>query len=326
MLVAAEECLKDAFGGEVSIKSWHGEDQLPIYLKDYYAFYELTVLGIVCLLLEAKSRTAASVNVTKQHLKRIEGLTDQQCVLYAKHVTWYRRRSLIEHGVAFITDDGQVFLPFIGTHLRKRPQSAGKALNGFSPATQLVYLLFLYNRDMVINTSGVAEALGFSLMTASRVLNDLYDAGLLTYAIGGKTGRSKEYRRIPDPEYFMRGKDFVRRPFKKLIHVRKEPEGAFVSGLDALAGLSMINPPKKRRRAIGPGKLNDKATEVVHDSFLALDEPIMELELWDYEPGRFAVGQHVDLMSLYSCLREEKDERVEKALEEVLRGEAWYTG
>lgn len=46
----------------------------------------------------------------------------------------------------------------------------------------------------------------------------------------------------------------------------------------------------------------------------------MELELWDYDPGQFSDTSHVDLLSLYASLKEETDERVLQALEEVLRG------
>ena len=80
-------------------------------------------------------------------------------------------------------------------------------------------------------------------MTASRALNDLYDANLLIYEIGGKTGRSKEYRRISDPEYFEKGRRFIKSPVKKVVYVKSAPAGTLVAGLEALAELSMINPP-----------------------------------------------------------------------------------
>ena len=88
-----------------------------------------------------------------------------------------------------------------------------------------------------------AEKLGLTVMTASRALNDLYDANLLIYEIGGKTGRSKEYRRISDPEYFEKGRRFIKSPVKKVVYVKSAPAGTLVAGLEALAELSMINPP-----------------------------------------------------------------------------------
>ena len=44
------------------------------------------------------------------------------------------------------------------------------------------------------------------MMKSSRALNELYNAKLLIYEIGGKTGRSKYYSRIYDSDYFQKGK------------------------------------------------------------------------------------------------------------------------
>ena len=72
-------------------------------------------------------------------------------------------------------------------------------------------------------------------------------------------------------------------------------------------------------------KLNKEQVEVVNNKDLIKDTELVELELWDYDPGLFSNNGHVDLLSLYASLKEETDERVEQALEEVLRGEPWYT-
>ena len=54
----------------------------------------------------------------------------------------------------------------------------------------------------MVHATKFSSMVGGTVMTASRALNALYDAKLLTYETGGKTGRTKEYRRIADPEYF----------------------------------------------------------------------------------------------------------------------------
>ena len=162
-------------------------------------------------------------------------------------------------------------------------------------------------------------------MTASRILNNLYDAKLLTYEIGGKTGRSKEYRRVKDPEYFDKARPFIKSPIKKVVYVKSAPEGALVAGIEALAALSMINPPSHPVRAISRGNMNKADIDILKNKDIAKDEKLVELEIWDYDPKKFTNKQHVDLLSLYMSLKEEKDERVEQALEEALRGEPWYT-
>jgi predicted protein tyrosine phosphatase len=162
-------------------------------------------------------------------------------------------------------------------------------------------------------------------MTASRALNELYQANLITYKIGGKTGRTKEYKRIPDPEYFCKGRRYLKSPVKKIVFVETEPLGALNAGLDALAELSMINQPDYPVRAIDQEQFKKQEIEVNKNTDVIKDTQLVELQIWDYDPTQFAHTKHVDLLSLYASLKDENDERIEQALEEVLRAEPWYT-
>lgn len=325
MTIAAEPYLKENIDAHIMINPWREKDSIPVFLRNIYVFYEMTILNAPCVLVEIIDEMPG-IDVLQKHIKRIHEFTNQQIVLYCKEITRYRRKSLIENRIPFFVEDGQMFLPFLGLNLKKVPQSVKKDVHTFSPSTQKVYLYFLYNKDNVVNTTELAEKLDLTVMTASRTLNDLYYAKLLRYEIGGKTGRSKEYRRIADPEYFKVGKTFMKSPVKKVVYVRRPPEGALIAGLEALAGLSMINPPNHLVRAISQQQLDKEDFEIVNNRDIVKDEKLVELQIWDYDPKEFANKNHVDYMSLYASLKEENDERIEQALEEILRGEKWYTG
>ena len=161
-------------------------------------------------------------------------------------------------------------------------------------------------------------------MTASRALNALYDAKLLTYETGGKTGRTKEYRRIADPEYFALGRVLLRSPIKRVVYVRTAPGNSFVAGLEALAELSILNPPGYKVRAIYEEDFHDSKEEIITNADIIQDEKLVELQVWEYDPKLFTNDQNVDPVSLYASLQEEQDERIEQALEDVLGGEKWY--
>ena len=111
-------------------------------------------------------------------------------------------------------------------------------------------------------------------MTASRALNALYDAKLLTYETGGKTGRTKEYRRIADPEYFTLGRALLRSPIKRVVHVRNAPSNSFVAGLEALVELSILKAPGYRVRAIYEKDFPDSKQEVITNADIIQDEKI----------------------------------------------------
>jgi DNA-binding MarR family transcriptional regulator len=317
--------LKENIDDHVTIKPWDDKNIFPVFLRDIYNFYEMTILDTTCIVIKIVD-DAPSVDVLQRHIKRIKELTNQQIILYYNAITRYRRKSLIENRIPFIVEDGQMYMPFLGLDLKKAsPQYIEKEIKTFSTSTQLAYLYFLYNKDEVINATGFADKMGFTLMTASRALNALYSAKLLIYEVGGKTSRSKDYRRIQNPEYFQKGHEFIKSPIKKLIYVKRPPEGALIAGLDALAELSMMNSPGHPIRAISSEELNKQELEIIQNKDIIKDEKLVELEVWDYDPRLFSDKKHVDLMSLYASLKGENDERVEQALEEILRGETWYT-
>ena len=324
MVKVAETYLQKNIDNHVIIKPWRDKNIIPVFLENIYKFYDMVILDVRCVLLEILDEVPG-IDMVQKHIKRIEELTNRQSVLYYKDITRYRRKSLIENRIPFVIEDGQMFLPFLGLSLNKTCQNVEGKARSFSISAQLAYLYFLYNKETVINTTEFAEKMGFTVMTASRALNDLYDAKLITYEISGKTGRSKEYRRIPDPQYFEKGQAYIKSPVKRVVYVKRAPEGALIAGLDALAGLTMLNPPEHPVRAINRGQMNKEDLEIIRNRDMIKDQKLVELEIWEYEPKQFTDKIYVDLMSLYASLKEEKDERVEQALKEALRGETWYT-
>jgi len=324
LVIIAEPYLKENIDENITIKPWSEKNTLPLFLRNNYNFYEMTILRKRCILIEVLD-DQPNIEQLKKHMKQIENQTDRQIVLFYKEITRYRRKSLIENRIAFVIEDGQMYLPFLGLDLKKVPEYVENKVKRFTTPAQIAYLYFLYNKEDIVNMTEFAEKMGFNKMTASRALNDLYHANLIIYEIGGKTGRSKKYKRAPDPEYFQNGKLYLKTPIRKTIYTKAIPSGALRAGLDALATISMINPPGHPVVAIDHNRLNDEQIEVVRNKDYIKDNQLVELQIWDYDPKLFSDEEHVDLLSLYISLKVDADERIEQALEEVLRGESWFT-
>lgn len=324
MVMTAEPYLKENIDDHVTIKPWHEKNIFPVFLRNNYNFYKVMILGTTCILMEAADEMPG-IDKLQKHIKQIKTLTDRQIVLFYKEITRYRRKSLIENRIPFVIEDGQMYLPFLGLDLKKVQENVEKEVKHFTTSGQLAYLYFLYHKNDVVNMTEFAEKLGFTKMTASRALNGLYHANLITYETGGKTGRSKEYKRISDPEYFLKGRIYLKSPVKKIVYAKTKPLGALTAGLDALAELSMINPPGHPVIAVGREQFDKQKIEIIKNKDLIKDAQLVEIQLWDYDPKLFSDKHHVDLLSLYASLKEENDERIEQALEGALRGEPWYT-
>ena len=325
MIATATTYLKENIDKHTTIKPWLKKNNFPLFLRNSYNFYEMTILGTRCILMEVVNQIP-NIDQLKKHIKQIKNLieTDCQIVLFYKNITRYRRKSLIENRISFVINDGQMYLPFLGLDLKKIQEHIEKEVKSFTTPAQIAYLYFLYHKEDVVNITEFAEKMGLNKMTASRALNDLYHTNLITYEIGGKTGRSKEYKRIPDPDYFLRGREYLKTPVKKIIYAETKPLGALTAGFEALSVLTMINPPRHPVMAVDKNWLNKEQIEVIKNKDIIKDRQLVEIQLWDYDPKLFSDKHHVDLLSLYASLKEETDERVEQALDEVLRGELWY--
>jgi hypothetical protein len=281
MITTAEPYLRENIDNDIKIKLWVKKNNLSVFLRNNYNFYEAVILGTRCVLIEVLDEMP-NIDQIKKHIKQIEKLTDNQMVLLYKDITRYRRKSLIENRIAFVIEDGQMFLPFLGLDLKKVQEHVEKEVKSFTTPAQIAYLYFLYHKEDVLNTTEFADKMGFNKMTASRALNDLYQVNLITYEIGGKTGRSKQYKRIQDPDYFVNGREYLKTPVKKIIYIKLKPLGTLAAGFDALAELSMINPSDHPIMAIDRNQLNKEQIEIVKNKDLIKDSHLVELQLWDY--------------------------------------------
>jgi len=322
---ALEDYLKESIDKNISVTPWNEREKLPIFLSELYTFYKINLLGEQCIVAEVLNEIQGIDNL-KKHIKIISNSVDCHVVFLFRAVSAFRRKTLIQERIPFIVENGQVYLPFICLDLKKISHEKTNIIEMFSPTTQLVFLYFLYNKNLCINTSELAKLLNSSAMTANRALNELYLLGLLTFEISGKTGRSKLYKRIGDKDYYSRGSKYLKNPVNKVVYVEKIHALNImpVAGLEALSMESMLNPPRKQIRAISKKKAADIKKYVVLNKDKIADMNLIELQLWDYDPEILVKNNLVDLISMVLSLTENKDERVEKAIAERLESETWY--
>lgn len=325
MKALLEEYLQNNIATNIKISRWKYNNKFPIFLNEIYKFYFTEILGRDCLLLEIQDE-AMGITVLNKHIKLIKSIMDDEVIFVYKTISRFRRKSLIEQRIPFVVEDKQMFLPFLGLDLKELKDKHKEEIRTFSDSTQLTFLYFLYNKELKINGTELAETLNVTAMTASRVLNELHNLGLIAYEIGGKTGRSKEYRRIGDPEYYNEGSKYLKNPVKDTVCVEKIKENYPVAGLEALSMISMVNPPDRKVRAIFKKDFDRIKDKIILDKARIMDEKIDELEVWCYDPVFLSKNNIVDLVSLSLSLGEINDERIEQALEQRMETEEWYMG
>lgn len=84
--------------------------------------------------------------------------------------------------------------------------------------------------------------------------------------------------------------------------MRNEPDYACVAGLEALAELSMTNPPGCKVRVI----YGEDYGEIVTNADQTQDENLVELQVWEYDSTLFTKTNLIEIGSLYTLLQDEE--------------------
>ncbi len=322
--VKLKRYLKEALGVDVQLNPWHDEENLPFYLRNLYAFFELKVLSLPCLAMMVKEETEQTPATIEKHMSQVQLRWHHGVIYVRSRMTAYHRKRLIEHKIPFIVPGNQMYLPFLATDLREHFRSSRSAGSPLSPATQTIILYaLLHTGEFRVTPKHLAESLGYSAMTMTRALDELEAAQLGKIT---REGRERVLRFEQGRETLWKSAlELLRSPVKKRLWIRRaEKDSPFMkAGLSALAAYSRLAPPSNPVFALAGKqwkKLEAKRSMVV----LPVAEPdACELEIWSYPPELFAENGLVDRFSLYLSMQENEDERVTSALEEMMEQVSW---
>ncbi|MEK6247577.1 MAG: hypothetical protein N2C12_05310 [Planctomycetales bacterium] len=312
--------LQETLAVDVAPEIWQPGRRLPIFLRDGYTFYEFDLLGNRCLVMVDKGpdRTAATI---RKHIEQVQRKWDS-IIIYVRHgTTSDERRRLIEHKIPFMVPGNQMYLPMLGIDLREHFRRFRDEVTTFAPATQAAILLLLNDpKPRGYDTKELAGRLGYSKMTASRILNELKIKGL---GIIRLEGRSRQLKFDGDRRAFWQHTlPLLSSPVKHRRHINSGNIGTR-AGLTALAAYSMLAGPTIPTMAVTSGQWKKIEKQPDFTPVKATDPDANEIEVWSYDPLLFAKERTCDPYSLFLSLRDTKDERVQSAIEEMMEALPW---
>ena len=300
------------FGLSIRYEPWDNKSILPLYIVSNYQFYTAYIENIRCIVIQPIEELPTLPSLKKQ-IQKIRVIDDVPVVLYSKTISFYRRKSLLENHIPFMTDK-QVFLPFIGTLLVDEKETE-KIKDKFVYSTQLLFLAYMYNHEKKVYVSDLSKSLPFSAMTLSRAVKQLEMTDLfLVYKDGvNKVIESKySYK-----ELFDRIQHYLLTPVRQVGYMDQSlvTDHMVLSGESALSEMSMLNPSRIRTYAVYEKDFNNSQ---LIDELIDPDVQI-KVEIWAYNPQLFTHTNIADTLSIVLSLKENKDERIEKILEDILK-------
>ena len=196
---------------------------------------------------------------------------------------------------------------------------------GATAQATLIHCL-LHGHGEPINPSMLAARMGYTAMTATRVIREFTAAELgREHAEGRKRwfvfGAEK-------PVIWERARPLLRSPVKRRVHaLRTQGIGGvgWRAGLSALAQVTMLTEPGTETRAITTAEAHRFGALAAAQKIVDSGPDILRFEVWNYDPHPLATGKNgrVDPLSLYLSLQDDHDERVEAALAQMMSALAW---
>ncbi len=328
LIRAFKQYLLKSLGLKVEPRAWKSPGSAPIFFRELYVFYSISIVGKTCLLAvlkETESLTPAAIYKQLSYMQEITGLP---CIYLASAIFPHNRQRLLTHGVQFVIPGRQIHLPKMGidwTERRIRGQMSPATLNKqLSPSAQAIIIYAMVHRQWNFISLELAQRLHYAPMTMTRALNELESLGIGQVA---REGRERRLRFVEDSfEIWKQALPFLRTPVKKRFWVKLSQQGfgqikqeKALAGESALSERSMLSGPDYPIYAVNLQKWQSLQQPRYLHILPNAEEADAEIEVWSYDPFLFAKNGMVDPFSLHLSLREIGDERIEIALEEMWR-------
>lgn len=317
--------LAEVLGEHVSLRPWEGQKGLPLFLRERYAFFGGRLHDTPLLFMAARTPDEETPATIRKHIDQARQRTHDEVVYVRDGVTSYNRRRLIDHRIPFIVPGRQMYLPPLGLDLRERFDQKKPARDAIGPSTQavLIHMLLRGLDDSPVKAADLKPRLGYSAITLSRAFDELEAAGL---AESRRIDRSRELTLVADRRsIWEKALPLMRNPALRVEHVKGEIHAlrGFVAGLSALARRSMLAEPSSPVVAVSRDDWQSCMKQGAVETIPMREPGAVDVEVWKYPPHILSDGDAVDPLSLYISLREDADERVQGALDELLGGLPW---
>lgn len=292
-------------------------EHLPNFIVTRYRLQRVSMNGQGVIFLYPKTELE-QVEVLKKQIARIQKNENLPVVLVLNELSFRQKEYLIREKIPFIVEERQIYLPFMALYLQERCNAEKKPREEILPSAQMLLLHFIYGGAQELSTSQAAKDLELTPTSISRASRQLEEMGLLHIR---KAGVQRILYSEDSPKMlFQKTGDTLLNPVKRTVYIPKELVGTDLleSGYSALAEYSMLNAPNVRCYAAERiSQWKDVMTNSLQNSQVQV-----AVEMWRYNPRKLSMRNAVDELSLALALREDADERVEEAVEEMLN-ELW---
>lgn len=324
LLSSTESYLKRVLGDAGWPVPWPQAGGLPAYLQERYEFALMGIAQVDCLLMLQRGDDMETPSVIRKHMEAVRRSESGPVVYVAGAVTSYERQRLIEQKVPFVVPGKQMYLPPLGIDFREQFAPARSKARRLGAVAQVLVLREILQPGFSAVSSGyLAEQLGYSAMTLVRATTELAECELAEVE---RVGREKHTAFIyAGRKLWEKANNLLSSPVRKRVWV-SGPASALSApeaGDSALAHYTMMAEPRHPTVAVNSKDWPGQKALLQLDEVPERWEGSLCVELWRYSPQLVEDDPWVDRLSLWLSLQGSRDERVQMAMDDLLRGVRW---
>lgn len=294
---------------------------LPLYITNTFTLREGKLLGKSLIFAIQKANEHYTPDQYKNIIGQIEKKLNKPVVLILNEIEAYNKKRLIEKRVNFIIANRQLFLPSLLIDLKDYIKET-KPKGRLRPISQLLVLYHIFKEQLNNMTyTELANKFNYSYLSISRAAENLKKHEVCDIQ-GRKT--KKFYFGENTKELWERAWPYFKTPILRKVFIEGPipVNNYYKSNLEALAHYSNISSERTPKFAISNRTYQYiKEMQKVH-IYEGTDEDY-NMEVWRYDPGVLEKNGFVDPLSLCVVFRNNEDERIQMALEQIIKTYIW---
>jgi len=312
--------IQEISGLEVVIGKLPGDRKkgLPLYLQKT-SVIEIFIEGRRVILVIKKTIEGSTPDQLAKQKEVLEQYFEAIIVFCFDKIEAYQRQRLLKKRVSFIVPYKQMYIPSLFIDLRDFGIATATKNEKLRPASRLLLLYHIQKQTLEdIPLGQIIKLLPYSAMSISRAAEELTEAGLCRLA-GNKTKVLKFL--LDKRELWETALPLLCSPVKKTIYYGELTSDylRIKSNETALVYYSNIAGKSMEVHAISIARYSE--LKKLKTNYLSGMESC--IEVWHYDPGILASGFYVDPLSLYLSLMHDEDERIQIAIDDLLKRVKW---
>lgn len=292
------------------------DDPLPRIFRQWYGLFQTEIAGERYVLLVPRGGEKIPARRVVRHMEIAADWCEALPVLATPRMTEERAKKLMHGNARFVTPSRHIHLPEIATVLGafdppREPESHVRQSDAFSAEAQAMVLLHVFGRLPERTALEVlAGTLRIGTASVKAAAGELVAAGLCR-----RDGETVEFL-LHGRELFDAAAGTLASPVLKTEHfVGRKPRDLPLAGDAALCAATML-----LQLDVAAYAFHGHAFEAKAYGSVACDEEDADfrIEHWAYPPDLIGSGDAVDPLSLHIIFRDNPDERVSIAADELL--------